>query len=77
MFFSIFSFCIFLLGLSLGKALRPPVNVRVKQYNQNMESDIYGNTALPLAPNLQKPQIPQSQPLDITSIDKLVVVSIQ
>ena len=55
---SIFSFCIFLLGFSLGKALRQPVNVGWNSVTKIWNQISYGNTALPLAPDLQKPSNP-------------------
>ena len=56
--FSIFSFCIFLLGLSLGKALRRLVNVGWNSETKIWSQISYGNTALPLALDLQKPSNP-------------------
>ena len=57
---SIFSFCIFLLGLSLGKALRRLVNVGWNSVTKIWSQISYGNTALPLAPDPQKPSNPQA-----------------
>ena len=56
---SIFSFCVFLLGFSLGKALRRLVNVGWNSVTKIWGQISYGNTALLLAPDLQSLQIPQ------------------
>ena len=45
-------------GTFFGQGIVPASQHGVKQCNQNMESDIYGNTALTLAPDLQKPSNP-------------------
>ena len=59
MFSSLICFYLFFLYISFGtffgQGIAPASQRGVKQCNQNMESDIYGNTALPLAPDLQKP----------------------
>ena len=58
MFSSLICFYLFFLYISFGtffgQGIAPASQRGVKQCNQNMESDIYGNTALPLAPDLQK-----------------------
>ena len=62
MFSSLICFYLFFLYISFGtffgQGIAPASQRGVKQCNQNMESDIYGNTALPLAPDLQKPSDP-------------------
>ena len=51
MFSSLIYFYLFFLYISLeaffGQGIAPASQRGVKKYNQNMESDIYGNTALP------------------------------
>ena len=63
MFSSLIYFYLFFLYISFGtffgQGIAPASPRGVKQNNQNMESDIYGNTALPLASDLQSLQTPQ------------------
>ena len=58
MFSSLICFYLFFLYISFGtffgQGIAPASQRVVKQCNQNKESDIYGNTALPLAPDLIK-----------------------
>ena len=64
MFSSLIYFYLFFLYISFGtffgQGIAPASQRGVQQNNQNMESDIYGNTALPLAPDLQSLQTPQA-----------------
>ena len=71
MFSSLICFYLFFLyisfGLSLGKALRRLVNVGWNSVTKIWSQISYSNTALPLAPDLQKPtSIPREEtyPLD-------------
>ena len=59
-------FGIFLLGLSLDKALRRPVNVGWNSVTKIWSQISYGNTALPLAPDLKSLQIPHIPTPDTT-----------
>ena len=58
MFLSLICFYLFFLSISFGtffeQGIAPASQRGVKQYNQNMESDILRQHRLPLAPNLQK-----------------------
>ena len=62
MFSSLICFYLFFLYISFwtffGEGITPASQRGVKQCNQNIKLDIYGNTALPLAPDLQKPSNP-------------------
>ena len=68
---SIFSFCIFPLGLSLGKALRRLVNVGWNSVTKIWSQISYGKTAFPLAPDLQKP--PNSTFVSMMDREKIVL----
>ena len=60
-FFFFYLFFLYIsFGTFFGQGIAPASQRGVKWYNQNMESDIYGNTALPLAPDLQNLQTPQN-----------------